>query len=132
MIKNGKKVEWNPSDRQYEYYRSGVGLINEGIGNKIVLDFGSEKAPSVKVSINSDIAVLDIPKLPVRKSEEFSYSQSFKYTVSKIIHQTVNYVNKQGESVASSVHDQVTFVHTGTIDQVTGKITYTDWQAPQK
>ncbi|MGR8810007.1 mucin-binding protein, partial [Leuconostoc citreum] len=45
------------------------------------------------------------------------------------INQTVNYVDEQGKTVATSVRDQVSFDRTGTIDQVTGAVSYTPWQA---
>ena len=47
------------------------------------------------------------------------------------VHQTVHYVDEAGHTVFADVTDQVSFDRTGTIDEVTGEVTYTDWQAAQ-
>ena len=47
------------------------------------------------------------------------------------VHQTVHYVDEAGHTVFADVTDRVSFDRTGTIDEVTGEVTYTDWQAAQ-
>ncbi|AQN80082.1 hypothetical protein A9176_06855 [Leuconostoc garlicum] len=45
------------------------------------------------------------------------------------INQAVQYVDDKGKTVSPKVTDQVVFDRTGVIDQVTGSVTYSDWQA---
>ncbi|CAK1225752.1 Cell division protein DamX [Fructobacillus cardui] len=50
-----------------------------------------------------------------------------KDSLSKAINQTINYVDGNGKIVHDPSHDQVTFSRTATVDEVTGQVTYTDW-----
>ncbi|WP_338346013.1 mucin-binding protein, partial [Fructobacillus fructosus] len=50
-----------------------------------------------------------------------------KNSLSKTINQTINYVDGNGKIVHDPSHDQVTFSRTATVDEVTGQVTYTDW-----
>ncbi|MDO4670738.1 MAG: MucBP domain-containing protein [Aerococcus sp.] len=45
------------------------------------------------------------------------------------VSQTVHYVDKDGNPLATDVVDEVIFERTGTIDLVTGEVIYTDWKA---
>lgn len=47
----------------------------------------------------------------------------------KVINQTINYVDENGNELHTPVTDSVTFERTGTFDEVTGKVTYTNWNA---
>ncbi|TPR52909.1 hypothetical protein DY036_07470, partial [Apilactobacillus kunkeei] len=50
-----------------------------------------------------------------------------KDSLSKTVNQTINYVDGNGKSVHDASHDQVTFGRTATVDEVTGQVTYGDW-----
>ncbi|KOY74666.1 putative mucus binding protein [Apilactobacillus kunkeei DSM 12361 = ATCC 700308] len=50
-----------------------------------------------------------------------------KDSLSKTVNQTINYVDGNGKSVHDASHDQVTFGRTATVDEVTGGVTYGDW-----
>lgn len=45
------------------------------------------------------------------------------------VNQTIHYVDENGRTVATSVTDKVSFDRTGVVDEVTGEVTYTEWQA---
>jgi LPXTG-motif cell wall-anchored protein len=47
----------------------------------------------------------------------------------KVVTETVTYVYANGTTAAPTVIDQVTFQRNGTVDQVTGQVTYTAWTA---
>ncbi|MFY1049972.1 mucin-binding protein, partial [Apilactobacillus sp. 1-1-2] len=50
-----------------------------------------------------------------------------KDSLSKSVNQTINYVDGNGKSVHDASHDQVTFSRTAQVDEVTGEVTYGNW-----
>ncbi|CAI2615314.1 hypothetical protein AKUH4B504J_01250 [Apilactobacillus kunkeei] len=50
-----------------------------------------------------------------------------KDSLSKTVSQTINYVDGNGKSIHDASHDQVTFSRTAKVDEVTGQVTYGDW-----
>ncbi|MFC7280448.1 mucin-binding protein [Apilactobacillus apinorum] len=50
-----------------------------------------------------------------------------KDSLSKTVNQTINYVDGNGKSVHDASHDQVRFGRTAMVDEVTGEVTYGDW-----
>ncbi|WP_413627790.1 MBG domain-containing protein [Fructilactobacillus vespulae] len=49
-------------------------------------------------------------------------------SLSKTVHQTINYVDEKGNELAAKVTDAVTFTRNATIDEATGRVNYTDWK----
>ncbi|MDF7637682.1 MucBP domain-containing protein [Leuconostocaceae bacterium ESL0958] len=52
-----------------------------------------------------------------------------KSSLEKTITRTINYVDANGKEVASPKTETVTYDRTATVDEVTGKVTYSDWTA---
>ena len=51
-----------------------------------------------------------------------------KLDLTKTITRTINYVDANGKQLAPSVTQTITFTRTATVNEVTGQVTYTDWQ----
>ena len=48
--------------------------------------------------------------------------------LTKTVTRTINYVDANGKQIAPSVTQTVTFTRNATVNEVTGQVTYTDWQ----
>ena len=51
-----------------------------------------------------------------------------KLDLTKTVTRTINYVDANGKQLAPSVTQTVTFTRSATVNEVTGQVTYTDWQ----
>ncbi|HJD08364.1 MAG TPA: MucBP domain-containing protein [Candidatus Ligilactobacillus faecavium] len=48
--------------------------------------------------------------------------------LTKTVTRTINYVDANGKQIAPSVTQTITFTRNATVNEVTGQVTYTDWQ----
>ena len=51
-----------------------------------------------------------------------------KLDLTKTVTRTINYVDANGKQLAPSVTQTITFTRNATVNEVTGQVTYTDWQ----
>ena len=51
-----------------------------------------------------------------------------KLDLTKTVTRTINYVDANGKQLAPSVTQTITFTRSATVNEVTGQVTYTDWQ----
>ena len=51
-----------------------------------------------------------------------------KLDLTKKVTRTINYVDANGKQLAPSVTQTITFTRNATVNEVTGQVTYTDWQ----
>ncbi|MFY1049950.1 mucin-binding protein, partial [Apilactobacillus sp. 1-1-2] len=53
-----------------------------------------------------------------------------KDSLSKSVNQTINYVDSNGNVIYNPTNYHVTFTRTAKVDEVTGEVTYSDWDKP--
>ena len=57
-----------------------------------------------------------------------NYTPENNSEIARTVTRTINYVDANGKQMAPSVTQTITFTRNATVNEVTGQVTYTDWQ----
>ncbi|GDZ83454.1 hypothetical protein LCIT_06960 [Leuconostoc citreum] len=121
-----------------QFTKQGYELVSDDYpANGVVFDRDDQKEQNYTVVLKHKTTIVT-PENPGQPGEPIDPNNptgpkypegTDKTALHREINQTINYVDEQGKTVATSVKDQVSFDRTGTVDQVTGVVNYTEWQA---
>ncbi|MDO4680162.1 MAG: MucBP domain-containing protein, partial [Aerococcus sp.] len=136
--KGGTKSDYTTADKIAELEQQGYELVSNNFpADGLTFDTDDNADQTFEVHfVHKTVPVTpDKPGEP-GKPVDPSNPDGPKYPdgtdVDSLVHkvtQTVHYVDKDGKKLADDVTDEVTFERTGTVDLVTGEVTYTEWKA---
>ena len=120
------------------YVAGGYALVNDGFPSAgVIFDRDDTKAQTYVVTL-AHLTVPATPDNPGTPGEPIDPENpdgpkwpngTDKASLTKTVNEVVHYVYTDGTKAAADHTDHVTFARTATVDEITGAVTYTDWNA---
>ncbi|RDX59117.1 LPXTG cell wall anchor domain-containing protein [Fructilactobacillus sanfranciscensis] len=128
----GSKSSYSTSGSIADYKKQGYELVTDGYPADLTFDNNDTTDQNFTVHLKHQLTSVNPtnPQTPGKPVDPNNPDGTAESDLVKTINRTIHYKYANGKKVAPDVVETTTFKRNASFDQVTGKVTYTNWNEP--